>query len=94
MKLRPSFAERVAAHIDDMHIHAARDLIAGKATEHQQKLLTAWLLNSVCRVKETTFWPGDPGASAYLEGRRSVAADLVALAETKTEHERNQKRDD
>ena len=60
----------------------------GTATEAQQKLAFSWIVNVSCRVDEPTFWPGDAAASAFLEGKRTVAIDMITLIKAKTSEEK------
>lgn len=81
--IRKDFADRIAWAADEKYVRAMRALAEGKASDFQQKLCWSWLLLIACRVDETTFWPADPSATAFLEGRRSVGVDTVALTKTK-----------
>ena len=89
MKLSKTFAERIACSHDDRFIRAARAIAAGNASDVQQKLFLAWIVDEASKVNETTFWPGEPAAMAYLEGRRSIAADVVSLIKAKPKDEKD-----
>lgn len=86
--MKNTFAERIACSQDEKFIRAWRALQQGKATEIQQKAAWHWLMQKACRVSETTFWPGDPTATAFLEGRRSIGVDAVALIEAPIKEEK------
>lgn len=82
-----SFPERIRCTQDAKFAEAMRALSQGKASEVQQKLAFTWIVEVACRVSETTFVAGDPYASAFLEGRRSVAVDTVDLMKSLTAKE-------
>jgi len=86
--LRKSFADRIACSQDEKFIYAMRALYAGTANEGQQALILGWIINVACRVDETTFWPADAQATAFLEGRRSIAVDMVALMKAKPKEDK------
>lgn len=83
-----SLAERLSCSHENKFIYAMRALMKGEATEMQQKLAFAWIINVACRVDETTHWPGDAHTTAFLEGRRSIAADMVKLIKAKPRKEK------
>ena len=78
-----SFAERIKCTQDPKFAEAMRAFSRGQASEHQQKLAFTWLIEVACRVTETSHVLGDSHASAFLEGRRSIAVDVVALMKSK-----------
>lgn len=78
-----SFVERVTCTRGERYARAMRALQQGVASESQQLIALGWIINVACRVEETTFVPGDSHASAFLEGRRSIAQEIVALIKSK-----------
>lgn len=58
---------------------AIKALSAGAATEHQQRLAYDWILKSAAGVGAQSFRIGDSHATAFMEGRRFVASQLIAL---------------
>lgn len=75
--------QRLKCSHADKFIHSMRALSKGIATDTQQQIAFAWIINVACRVDETTHWPGDSHTTAFLEGRRSVAAEMVRLIKAK-----------
>lgn len=84
-----SLEQRLKCSHADKFIYAMRAMAQGTASEGQQKLAFAWVINVACRVDESTHWPGDSHTTAYLEGRRSIAADIVRLIKAKPGKEKD-----
>ena len=84
-----SLEKRLTCSHADKFIYAMRALSKGQATDGQQQLAFAWIINVACRVDEPTHWAGDSHTTAYLEGRRSIAADIVKLIKAKPGKEKD-----
>ncbi len=54
-------------------------LSRGQATEHQQRIAFDWLLKEAAGIGAQSFRAGDSHATAFMEGRRFVAAQIVAI---------------
>jgi len=55
---------------------ALQALSKGKASEQEQLLAFHWLLLKACRSGDEVMVPGQPDATAYLAGRRSVCLQI------------------
>jgi len=71
----PSLAEARALHA----------LVKGEATPQQQKIAWNFIVLGACGAGRDTFVSGHADVSAYLAGRRSVAVQLSAILERRTE---------
>lgn len=58
---------------------AMQGLSRGQASEHQQRIAYDWLLREAAGIGQQSFRAGDSHATAFMEGRRFVAAQMVAL---------------
>ena len=85
----PSLETRLKCSHADRFIYAMRAVAKGEATDTQQRIAFAWIINVACRVDEPTHWPGDSHTTAYLEGRRSIAADMVRLIKARPGKEKD-----
>lgn len=60
-----------------MHeVHALKALFRGAANEGQQRNAVA-ALNKFCGQGRSSFWPADPHATAFGEGKRFVWLQLL-----------------
>jgi hypothetical protein len=60
-------------------IYALQNLAKGKAGEHQQKRVLAWIINSACATYEPEFIPDSESETAYAGGKRWVGLQIVKL---------------
>lgn len=51
----------------------------GTASEHQQKTAMQWIITQAGNVGGISFRAGDSHATAFLEGRRFVGAQILSL---------------
>ena len=51
----------------------------GEATEQQQVLAYEWIVKQAASIGGQSFRGGDSHATAFMEGRRFVAAQMIAL---------------
>lgn len=58
---------------------AIKALATGKATEAQQVLAYNWIVKNAGGIGAQSFRSGDSHATAFMEGRRFVAAQIVSL---------------
>lgn len=58
---------------------AIQALSRGQASEHQQRVAYDWLVKEAGGIGAQSFRAGDSHATAFMEGRRFVAAQIVAL---------------
>ena len=64
------------------HLMAIRALIAGTANSGQQKLAIDWIIKSACNLYDMSYRPeggGGPFATAFAEGRRFPANQIVKM---------------
>lgn len=54
-------------------------LSQGQASEHQQKEVFDWLLKEAAGIGAQSFRANDPTATAFAEGRRFVAIQMMML---------------
>ena len=71
----------VPAPYEDEDIRAMRALMAGNASDTQQKRALGWIINSASGYYDLSFRPGVDGSRAtdFAEGKRSVGAQIVKL---------------
>jgi hypothetical protein len=64
-----------------VEVAAIKALFAGMATEHQQKVGMAFIVNNICGYGEEQFCPGEDGrrATDYALGKRRVATALQSI---------------
>lgn len=63
----------------EFHPSAMLAFSEGRATEHQQKLLFEWIVRQACATYEQTFVPGDPHASAFMDGRTYAGQQILKM---------------
>lgn len=68
-------------------VRAIQALHQGKATAGQQKTALSWILYRAAMTTAETFVPGDPYATAYMAGRRSVGLQIVDALEAKVKED-------
>jgi hypothetical protein len=56
----------------------------GLANETQQKALLDWLIHDGCKTYDLSYRPERPYDSAFMEGKRSVGLEIVALLKINT----------
>ena len=69
---------------NDTMIYAVRAFRLGEANEGQQRALWNWIMQDVCRYTDLSYRPDNAGgtlATAFAEGRRFVAIQLLRLIE-------------
>jgi hypothetical protein len=69
---------------DAPELHAIKALVAGKASEHQQRLFLAWF-NRVSGVNENPYRPGGEDGrreTDFALGKKFVADQFYSLART------------
>ena len=63
-----------------VHVAASiKALAGGTATQHQQQTAYEWIIKHASGIGAQSFRSGDSHATAFMEGRRFVAAQLIAL---------------
>jgi hypothetical protein len=65
--------------ITEFEIFAIRDLAAGTATEHQQKLALKCIMNTISGAYDQSFVPGHSDQTDFREGRAFVGKQLDRL---------------
>lgn len=60
-------------------VGAMQALARGEASAHQQRTAYDWLLKIASGIGSQSFRAGDSHAMAFMEGRRFVGAQMVAL---------------
>ena len=60
---------------------AVQAMHRGDAPSHQQKKALDWIIKQAAAIGGQSFRYGDPQATAFHEGRRFVAAQILALLE-------------
>jgi hypothetical protein len=58
---------------------ALQALQQGEASPEQQRRALDWVIKIACGTYNTSFYPGQPDASAFAEGRRFVGTEIVKL---------------
>lgn len=58
---------------------ALQALMAGTATPEQQKRALDWVIHAAAFTYQTTFFPGEPDACHFAEGRRFVGNKILTL---------------
>lgn len=56
---------------------AIHNLSIGQATEHQQVLALAAIVKKISRAYDVQFLPGEPDATAFLQGRSFVGKRIT-----------------
>lgn len=57
---------------------ALRAVAKGNASPDQQKVALLWIMDEACGTWADALHPGQPDATAYMTGRRSVALQISA----------------
>jgi hypothetical protein len=57
------------------HVSAFQALQRGDASDHQQRIALEWL-HVACGTYDLSYRPGDPVATAFAEGKRSIGLQL------------------
>lgn len=67
--------------LDDIEVEAIRAMVRGNANEAMQKEVINILVYKICALGAVSFDPfkADYGRTAFYEGRRSIARDLLDL---------------
>jgi hypothetical protein len=73
------------ASFDVADVAALQAVYHGRASEDQQRRAMQWVIKGAANVQGVSFRPGDSHASAFMEGRRFVAVQILALIELSTE---------
>lgn len=64
----------------DVHVAASIKALAnGTASQHQQRTAYDWIVKSAAGIGAQSFRSGDSHATAFMEGRRFVAAQIIAV---------------
>lgn len=63
---------------------AIQALSRGEADRHQQVLALRWIVEAAGMGYDQSFVPGQADVSAFIEGRRSVAMQVVKLTKVNT----------
>lgn len=66
-------------------MRAIQALAQGTAGEHEQRRALDWIIHHAAMTYEETFQPGNPDATAYVQGRRSVGLAIVKLMKLRPE---------
>lgn len=69
---------------DEADANALKALQRGDADADQQKRALDWILRHAAMIREVTFQPGMPDASAFAEGRRFVGLTIAQLLTVST----------
>lgn len=78
--LPPVPADQPAA-LDVPSVAAIKAVYAGTATEHQQRLALDWIIKKAAGIGGQSYRAGDSHATAFLEGRRHVGAQILSIIE-------------
>jgi len=60
-------------------VAAIKAFANGMATEGQQKLAYEWIVKAAANIGGQSFRSGDSHATAFMEGRRFVGSQMLAL---------------
>lgn len=60
-------------------VGALQAVYRGTASEHQQKLAMDWIIKQAAQIGGQSYRAGDSHATAFLEGRRFVGAQILSL---------------
>lgn len=69
------------APFDIADVGALQALHQGRASDHQQRRALDWIMKKAGAIGGQSFRHGDPQATAFHEGRRFVAAQIIAILE-------------
>lgn len=67
------------APYDKNILMAIRAMIAGTASEGQQKLGMEWIITKAANLYDMSYRPRDTGATDFHEGRRFVGSQIVKM---------------
>jgi hypothetical protein len=67
------------AEVDKATVYAIRALAAGVASEGQQKAALDWIIRHAARGYDLSYRPQDATATAFAEGRRFVALQIIEM---------------
>lgn len=76
--LAPAVADQPAL-FDLATVAAIKATYAGAATERQQIVAMEWVIRAAANVPGISYRAGDSHATAFLEGRRFVGAQILSL---------------
>lgn len=79
IKPRPIPSVDTPAGFEIVHVAAVKALANGDATPEQQRLAYDWIVKAASNIGGQSFRGGDSHATAFMEGRRFVGAQLIAL---------------
>lgn len=58
---------------------AIQAILTGTANEHQQKRALRWIIESVCKPYESSFYPGNDELGHFAEGKRYCGNQIIKL---------------
>ncbi len=64
----------------EAELHAVRAWVNGHATEEQQKLSAAYVIEKICRTYAVSFHPNSDRLTSFAEGMRRVGQVIVYMA--------------
>lgn len=64
-------------NVDD--IYALQAIARGTANDVQQKRALNWILTSLCRIYDPTFFPDSDRETVFAEAKRHVGLEIVKL---------------
>jgi len=76
---RKAPAQILPADYAVVHVAAFQALERGDATEHQQKVALAWLIEQAAGYYDISFSPESDRLTSFAEGRRFVGSQVVKL---------------
>lgn len=76
--LLPSAADAPAG-FNIAAVAALKAVYGGIASDHQQKLAMDWIIKQAAQIGGQSYRAGDSHATAFLEGRRFVGAQILSL---------------
>lgn len=75
----PPAAADTPAPFDIAHAGALQAAYRGEASEHQQRLAMDWIIKQAAQIGGQSYRAGDSHATAFIEGRRFVGAQILSL---------------
>ena len=60
-------------------VASIKALVAGTATEHQQKRALNWIIEHVCKTYDMSYFPASDRDTAFAEGKRFVGNQIVKM---------------
>lgn len=79
IKPLPPAAADAPAGFNVAVVGAIQATYRGTASEHQQMLAMEWIMKQAANLPGVSFRAGDSHATAFLEGRRFVGAQILSL---------------